>query len=91
VLREVAEESGLTNVRIVRELPGSESHYENRYENHGFHLVADGELPDRWDHVVHGDGDDAGMTFRFRWLLVEPEVHLFGRATPLPESLREPI
>jgi len=91
LLREIAEESGLENVRIIGELPDSESHYESRYENHGFHAVADGELPDEWEHVVYGDGDDAGLTFRYRWVPIEPELHLFERPHPLLSQLLEPI
>jgi 8-oxo-dGTP diphosphatase len=29
-----------------------------------------------------GDGDDAGLVFRFRWVPVEAGLHLFGRAHP---------
>ena len=91
LLREIAEESGLAKVRIVRELPGSEDHYENPYENHGFHVVIEGKAPDSWEHVVIGDGDDAGLTFCYRWLAIEPELHLFGRMIPLHPDLLEPI
>jgi 8-oxo-dGTP pyrophosphatase MutT (NUDIX family) len=82
LLREIHEESGLTAVRVVRELPGFEEHYESRYDNHGFHLVPSVELPDEWEHVVHGDGDDAGLTFRYRWVPIEPGLELFGRRHP---------
>jgi 8-oxo-dGTP pyrophosphatase MutT (NUDIX family) len=82
LLREIAEEAGLDAVRIVRELPGFESHYESRYDNHGFHVVVDGETPDEWEHVVFGDGDDAGLTFSYRWAPIEPELELFGRRHP---------
>lgn len=91
LLREIAEESGLDNVRIVRELPNFEIHYESRYDNHGFHLVADEELPDEWDHLVDGEGDDAGWTFHFRWVPIEPDPHLFERPHPLLSRLLEPI
>ena len=83
LLREIAEESGLENVRVVRELPDFESHYESRYENHGFQVVANEELPDEWEHVVYGDGDDAGWTFRYRWVTIMTELELFGRRHPL--------
>jgi 8-oxo-dGTP diphosphatase len=91
LLREIAEESGLTDVRVVGELGGSEDHYESRYENRGFHVVSDDDLPDRWEHVVYGDGDDAGLTFEYRWIPLAPEVHLFGRPVPLHPGLFEPI
>jgi 8-oxo-dGTP pyrophosphatase MutT (NUDIX family) len=91
LLREIAEESGLENVRVVRELPDFESHYESRYENHGFQLVADEDLPDEWDHVVYGNGDDAGLTFHYRWVPIEPDLHLFERPHPVLSRLLEPI
>ncbi len=91
LLREIEEEAGLTNLRIVRELPDFESHYESRYDNHGFHLVSDAGLPDEWDHVVQGDGDDAGLIFRYRWEPVDPDLHLFERRHPLLSRLLEPI
>lgn len=80
--RELEEEAGLTNVLTVRELPGFEDHYRNRYENHGFQVVLDGDAPDQWEHVVLGDGDDAGLTFRFRWLPIAPGLRLFDRPHP---------
>jgi 8-oxo-dGTP diphosphatase len=82
LLREIEEEAGLTGLRVLREIPGFEAHYPSRYENHGYHLVADGDLPDQWDHVVAGNGDDAGLTFSYRWLLIAPEVKLFDRSHP---------
>ena len=82
LLREIEEEAGLTAVRIVRELPGFEDHYPSRYENHGFLLEVKGETPDGWEHVVVGDGDDAGLTFRYRWIPITPDVRLFDRAHP---------
>jgi 8-oxo-dGTP pyrophosphatase MutT (NUDIX family) len=91
LLREIAEETGLEHVRIVRRLPGFEEHYPSRYENHAFHLVLDADPPDEWEHVVHGDGDDAGLVFRFRWVPIEATPHLFGRRHPLVERLGEPI
>jgi 8-oxo-dGTP pyrophosphatase MutT (NUDIX family) len=89
--RELVEETGLARLRVVRELPGFEEHYPSRYENHGFHVVLEGDAPDRWEHVVHGGGDDAGLVFRFRWVPIDAELHLFGRPHPLLRSLTEPI
>jgi 8-oxo-dGTP pyrophosphatase MutT (NUDIX family) len=87
LLRELEEEAGLTKVRVVRELTGFEDHYESRYENHGFHLVLDEQVPNEWDHVVVGDGDDAGLTFRYRWVPITPDVELFDRPHPRLEEL----
>jgi 8-oxo-dGTP pyrophosphatase MutT (NUDIX family) len=82
LVRELEEEAGLTNVRVVRELPGFEEHYRSRYENHGFHVVLDGDAPDTWEHVVLGEGDDAGLTFQYRWLPLVPALRLFDRPHP---------
>jgi 8-oxo-dGTP pyrophosphatase MutT (NUDIX family) len=91
VLRELAEEAGLHHVRIVRDLPGFEGHYPSRYENHAFELVSDEELPDEWEHVVAGEGDDAGLTFHYRWIPIAGDVHLFERPHPSLHRLLEPI
>jgi 8-oxo-dGTP pyrophosphatase MutT (NUDIX family) len=82
LLREIEEETGLRRVRIVRELPGFEDHYTNRYENHAFQVTVDEEAPDEWDHEVFGSGDDAGLTFRYRWMPITPDLRLFDRAHP---------
>jgi 8-oxo-dGTP pyrophosphatase MutT (NUDIX family) len=91
LLRELEEEAGLTNVRIARELPGFEEHYPSRYENHGFEVVVEGDAPEEWDHVVVGDGDDAGLTFHYRWVPIATDLHLFGRPHPLLERLARSI
>jgi 8-oxo-dGTP pyrophosphatase MutT (NUDIX family) len=91
LLREIAEETGLERVRVVQEFAGFEEHYPSRYENHGFQLVLESDAPDEWEHVVDEDGDDAGLVFRFRWVPVGAELHLFGRAHPLLGRLAEPI
>jgi 8-oxo-dGTP diphosphatase len=85
--RELEEEAGLTAVRVVRELPGFEDHYESRYENHGFHVVLDERAPDEWEHVVTGDGDDAGLTFLYRWVPIARDLQLFSRPHPRVHEL----
>jgi 8-oxo-dGTP pyrophosphatase MutT (NUDIX family) len=89
--RELAEEAGLTKIRSLRDLPGFEDHYPSRYENHGFHVVLDDEAPDEWDHVVLGEGDDAGLTFRYGWVPIAADLHLFERPHPLLTRLAEPM
>jgi hypothetical protein len=32
--------------------------------------------------LLVGDGDDAGLTFRYRWLPITPGLRLFDRAHP---------
>lgn len=68
--REVAEESGLTNLKILRKLGTVErcdmkSKRINR--RHYFLLEAPASLPDRWEHTVFGTGADRGMRFVYFW------------------------
>lgn len=71
VQREVAEESGLHDLELQGEVavtiwenPDEQS---KPYERHFFHFLAP-EAPETFEHVVTGDGTDAGMTFSYRWL-----------------------
>ncbi len=83
--RELHEEAGLDRVRIVRELHS----WCTRYENHAFEVRLEGKAPgDAWEHVVFGNGDDAGLVFRYRWEPVGPELLLFGRPDPVLAKLR---
>jgi 8-oxo-dGTP pyrophosphatase MutT (NUDIX family) len=86
--RELHEEAGLDRARLVRELDWPEGLLaESEYENHAFELVLDEPAADRWDHVVFGDGDDAGYVFRYRWEPIGPSLRLFDRNDPLLEQL----
>jgi ADP-ribose pyrophosphatase YjhB (NUDIX family) len=79
LLRELHEESGLERVRIVRELPVlGDWVVRSQYDDHAFEVWVEGDPPpDTWEHVVHGNGDDAGMTFLYRWVAVEPGLDLW--------------
>ncbi|MFI1023413.1 NUDIX hydrolase [Streptomyces olivaceus] len=71
VLREVAEETGLLTVTVVRQItvedkPHPETGQPRRTSFFYLHTSAD--TPDAWKHHVHGDGDDAGLTFTCRFL-----------------------
>jgi 8-oxo-dGTP diphosphatase len=82
LLRELHEEAGIEEARVVREL--GRPTWPAKYENHAFEVHITGAEPaDTWDHVVHGDGDDAGLVFRYRWEPVRPDLSLFGRADPI--------
>jgi 8-oxo-dGTP pyrophosphatase MutT (NUDIX family) len=86
LLRELNEEAGIVDGVVVRELPRPDR--PSRYENHAFEVRTAGhERADTWDHVVHGDGDDAGLVFRYRWELVRPDLMLFNRVDPLLDEL----
>jgi len=84
LLRELDEEAGIGRATIVRKLAS----WNTRYENHAFEVHTEAaETADTWDHVVHGDGDDAGLVFRYRWEPVRRDLRLFNRVDPILESL----
>jgi ADP-ribose pyrophosphatase YjhB (NUDIX family) len=69
-LREVQEECGLTEVRYVEQVgfvelglgePGGPA------MTNFVHLEAPSDGESSWEHLVGGDGEDAGMTFLVRW------------------------
>ena len=77
--RELDEEVGVA-ARIVRDLAQvTRDHGEpvGTYESHYFHLVTN-EPRDAWEHVVHGDGDDAGLVFVCRFVPRTPPPALAG-------------
>ncbi|WP_329438011.1 NUDIX domain-containing protein [Streptomyces canus] len=72
VLREVAEECGLTCVRVLRPLAEEHTpHPIRHFPRHTtfFELEVDGDadVPDAWEHHVTGAGRDNGMTFHCRF------------------------
>ena len=78
LVRELHEEAGLDRVRIVRELPILGGWTDRSpYENHAYEVRTEEPTPDRWDHVVHGNGDDAGLVFVYRWVGVNSELDLW--------------
>jgi 8-oxo-dGTP pyrophosphatase MutT (NUDIX family) len=76
--RELDEEVGI-RARVVRELARVTRRLGdgNVYESHYFHLETD-EPRDVWEHVVHGEGDDAGLVFLCRFAPLEPPPRLAG-------------
>ncbi|MFI7111375.1 NUDIX domain-containing protein [Nonomuraea sp. NPDC050227] len=71
VLREVAEETGLTELTVVGPIAVDHKPREdNGQPRHTtfFHLTAAPDSPDAWHHRVHGDGTDAGMEFACRFV-----------------------
>ncbi|WP_410602611.1 NUDIX hydrolase [Amycolatopsis sp. lyj-90] len=70
VLREVAEETGLTGVTIVRALTTEDKPHPETGRSRRttyFHLVAPTGTADDWIHRVEGTGGDTGMTFACRF------------------------
>lgn len=71
-LREVAEEAGLTNVVLARELGVARWQKEIQ---HFFLLRAPDGLPDTFEHTVHApEAGDHGQVFRFSWLPISMEL-----------------
>ena len=76
VLRELYEESGLYDcevVDLIGELevvrPGGnfQELEDERQIWKLFHIRSKVDLPAKWEHVVTGDGLDAGMTYKYFW------------------------
>lgn len=69
--REVWEETGLTNLSLVRKLGVAGICWLHPRQlisqRHCFLLEAAADTPDRWEHVVQGDGLDTGMMFSYFW------------------------
>jgi 8-oxo-dGTP pyrophosphatase MutT (NUDIX family) len=75
-LREVAEETGLHEIAVLGRLGESEIlDAGTPVRTLWVHAELHGDAPDAWDHVVEGDGGDAGLVHPLRWLplpLAEP-------------------
>ena len=80
--REVAEETGLTDLRMVRKVGVSEfpSHLNENdtLKRHCYLLSVGAETPDHWIHRVGGTGEDGGMRFAYEWRQIEPDFKLVG-------------
>jgi ADP-ribose pyrophosphatase YjhB (NUDIX family) len=85
--RELAEETGFTGVRIVRELPAFECTYPTYNHNHAFHLVAVEDTPPSWRHEVHGEGTDAGIVHICRWTRLREDLNLWNGGDPMLRHL----
>lgn len=71
VVRELSEEAGLEEVVLVRQV--GVLRYDSQMdgkprERFCFLVYAPDGLPERWDYVVQGDGDDANMVFEHFWI-----------------------
>ncbi len=82
VLREVSEEVGLSNVKVIEKID-QYLMYRNTHSQlnrrHVYLLEAGEAIPEKWVHKVGGDGLDKGMNFHCYWLpLEEAEYRLAG-------------
>jgi len=67
LFREIQEESGLRaeQVQLARklaEVPKPWGHVRHFYHLHAV------EVPEHWQHTVHGQGEDAGLVFEYQWM-----------------------
>ncbi len=82
VLREVAEETGLTDVRIVRKLGSYHYHFllfrrDEVHHRHVYHLELSGPAPERW---LAGEMDiSKPIVFELYWMrLDDPKLDLLA-------------
>jgi ADP-ribose pyrophosphatase YjhB (NUDIX family) len=69
--REVFEESGITGLRVRKELGVA---YWQDEEQRFFLLEAPSGLADSFEHAVTGQGIDRGFRYQCRWLDIEPAL-----------------
>lgn len=70
-LREAWEEVGVRGVRVLQYLgmfPWYSQVRQELHHRHVYHMTAEAELPEQWDHVVSGGIEEKGMRFRCYWL-----------------------
>ena len=76
VLREVEEETGLTELVLVAPLGFHDSEADplmvppghEHQRRHAFHVEVRGEVSDSWQHWERGDGDIVPIAFEFFWV-----------------------
>jgi 8-oxo-dGTP pyrophosphatase MutT (NUDIX family) len=91
--REIAEETGLRRLSVVRKLGVSKMLVNGHgiLERHCYLLAAPCDVADEWIHVVQGSGEDKDLRFAFAWHRMEPGFTLSGDLGVFlnPEHLRE--
>ena len=88
-VREVAEETGIAGVRVVRELgehPGL-TDAGGPQLTIWVHAELVGEAPQAWEHVVAGSGDDAGVVHRLSWVGLPLDVQIAAGHDALLQAL----
>jgi 8-oxo-dGTP pyrophosphatase MutT (NUDIX family) len=72
VHRELLEEAGITDARIIRKLGAADWGDERQ---HFFLVEPPPGLPRSFEHTVTGNGVDAGLHCRFRWRPLDRGLH----------------
>lgn len=92
VVREIREESGLTDPRSIRHLTTDvwtrRRTPPKRYRRHFFHVAVD-ENRESWTHVVTGTGAEQGLEFEYIWIEVPTDGRSPWHWTPI--SIRCPV
>lgn len=100
VLREVAEETGLTDVRVVRYLGAMDwdlrPYTSMVAHRHFFHLAVVRPVPDEWEYWEKGGSheaprEDGGVRLRHYWLPVAQCHALAGGMSAMLGSLSESL
>ena len=94
LFREIREETGLVNPRLLRKL-GVDSflraNTHTNIERHNYLLRVPSSMPDTWEHRATGGGNDAGKRFVYQWIGIE-DLDLVDdefRSTITPETIPE--
>jgi ADP-ribose pyrophosphatase YjhB (NUDIX family) len=94
LFREIREETGLVNPRLLRKL-GVDSfiraNTQTNIERHNYLLRVPSTMPDTWEHRATGGGNDAGKRFIYQWIGIE-DLDLVDdefRSTITPENIPE--
>jgi 8-oxo-dGTP pyrophosphatase MutT (NUDIX family) len=72
ILREVKEETGITQASIIKRL-GVTSW--NQEEQHFFLLQCTQDMPQSFDHIVTGQGIDVGFRYEYHWVELTEKLH----------------
>lgn len=98
VIREIEEESGLVGL-VPTQYIGQwiREEHDTILQRHFFLFYAPNSLPDHWEHMVTGTGDDAGIIYRYKWILPNEALrlhliyHPYLNAKHLPLFFPDPI
>lgn len=77
VIREVEEETGLTNFRVENLI--AEDNWKNddgAIHNRFFYKINVSDAPDEWDYQPTGGGEEEGLVFHYFWISSKNEVGL---------------
>ena len=94
LFREVEEETGLTDLQLVREIAVYDYRHPETYnihERHVFHLSAPPDTPGTWSWIETSGGevpDEEGYVFDFYWLDLDGEIDLAGNQGDWLHALR---